>query len=122
MVAHLGKTRIAIVKQFIAIAKQRIALHEPHMAESIERVAAFVEIGRVAIHQRIIVAEAHIPLEYLRIGVALLIEDERLCLLQIDHRLGLRPCSRNPEQTKSKYSNPFLHVDKLLFIIRTHLI
>ena len=57
------------------------------MSERIQRVRFLIEIGTVAIHQRILMTKDHIALQDLRVCNALLVELEIPCLLQIDHGL-----------------------------------
>ena len=85
--AHPRELRVTVIEQPVAETLQRVALHQPHMPERIERVGRLVEIRAVAEHQRIVVPKAHVALQYLRVRDALLVKTQRLRPLQIHHRL-----------------------------------
>ena len=57
------------------------------MSERVQRVRFLIEIGTVAIHQRILMTEDHIALQNLCVRYTCLVEMEILRLLQINHRL-----------------------------------
>ena len=98
---------IAVVEQLVPIPLQCVALLKPHMPKGIERVLLVVEISRVAVHQGVLMAENHIPAEYLRIGNPLLVKTERLGMLQIHQCLCCYACCI--AQTKTCYVLPTIH-------------
>ena len=84
---HARELGVSVVVQPVAEPLQGIPLLDPHMTEGVERVRRLIEIGAVAEHECIIMAETHIPFQYLGISDTLLVKTQGLRALQIDHCL-----------------------------------
>ena len=65
--AGISHLVVAVVVGIIAHQRQRVALTEPHVSESVERVGALVEISTVAGQVSPFMAERHLSFHNLRI-------------------------------------------------------
>ena len=89
IVAGLGQLVVAIVESIVAGQTESVALYHTHMAERLERVGLFVEMGTVAIEVGTVVAEVDMAVEHLRTVVAELVVVQIVGMYQI-HPFVLR--------------------------------
>ena len=78
---------ISIVKQVISIHEQGIPLFHPDITKRLQGIGLLEEIRAITIHIRTIMAKTNITIQYLSLGVPLLIERKRIRMLQKDLRL-----------------------------------
>ena len=78
---------ISIVKQVISIHEQGIPLFHPDITKRFQGIGLLKEICAIAIHIRTIMAKTNITIQYLSLGVPLLIERKRIRMFQKDLRL-----------------------------------
>ena len=75
---------IAIIIGIFTHQREGVALEHLHMAESLERVAGFVEIGTVAVQSGTLMGELYLAVQDGGIGVLILVEVEHVGMNQVD--------------------------------------